>query len=70
MKTKEKKQNEINDFYQRLGRSEKGRFLLWLQIKTELSQGTVLSRIKDNGWRQIERDIISQGISDGSWRNL
>lgn len=70
MKKEEKKRNEINEFYQGLGRGERGRFLLWVQIKTEYSQGTVLARLKDDGWRQIERDIISKGISSGSWREL
>lgn len=69
MKMKEKKQNEINDFYHGLGRKEKRKFLLWLQIKTERSQGTVLARLKDDGWRQIERDVIMEGIANESWRN-
>lgn len=70
MKTEKKNQNEIARFYQNLSRREKGKFLLWVQLKTERSQGTVIARIKDDGWRRIERDIITEGMENDTWRNI
>lgn len=70
MKMEEKKRNEINEFYQGLGRREKGKFLLWVQLRTEYSQGTVFARLKDDGWRKIDRELITKGIASGSWREL
>ena len=65
MKCEEK---TITSFYDGLGRREKGRFLLWVMTLTSFSQSTVLSRIRDDGWRPLERRAIEAGIVSGEWR--
>ncbi len=66
MITEEKKR--IGEFYSELGRNEKGRFLLWLMTLTTYSQSTVISRLKDDGWKPLERQAIEAGIVSGEWR--
>ena len=66
MISEEKKR--IGEFYSELGRNEKGRFLLWLMTLTTYSQSTVISRLKDDGWKPLERQAIEAGIVSGEWR--
>lgn len=70
MEITKKKSNEIKDFYSSLGRLEKGRFLLWAQLKTGRSQRTIKNRIDDNGWTPSDRESIERGIDSGSWRTV
>jgi hypothetical protein len=65
---KMEKKVKIGEYYQTLGRSEKGRFTTWLQMVTTYSQSTVMSRLKDDGWRPLERKAIEDGIRSGEWR--
>ena len=65
-----KNENPIGYFYNALTKKEKGRFLLWAQILTSFSQATVITRIRDNGWRPLERRAIERGIAMDEWKEL
>lgn len=58
----------IKDFYISLNRGEKGKFILWIQRKLEISQSTALLRIKDDGWKGIERDVVLDAINSNEWK--
>lgn len=64
-----KKENVIGSFYVGLGRTEKGRFTLWLQVLTSVSQSTVLKRLREDGWKPLERKAILAGIENDEWRD-
>jgi len=68
LKKEEKSNISIPLFYQSLPRLEKGRFLLFLQTITTFSQSTVMARLRDDGWRPIEREAIEKAIREESWR--
>lgn len=66
----EKKSNVVADFYGGLGKSEKGLFVLWVQLKTGWGHSTVISRIGDDRWSPVERECIIHGMESGEWRNV
>ena len=67
---KEKNKNPIGRFYIGLSRKEKGKFLLWVCLLTSFSQSTVISRLRDNGWRPLERRSIEEGIASEQWKEV
>lgn len=60
--------NRIRDYYLGLDRGSKGRFLLWIQCKLEMSQSTALLRVKNDDWKTIEREVVEEGIADEKWK--
>lgn len=58
----------IKDFYISLNRGEKGKFVLWIQRTLEISQSTALLRIREDGWKGIERERVEAAIRDNEWR--
>ena len=68
MQSSEKCNISITDFYQSLERLEKGKFLLYVQSITTYSQSTVMARLKDDGWRPLERSAITKAIQEQSWK--
>lgn len=68
MESSVKSNISISLFYNSLERREKGRFLLFLQTLTTFSQSTVMARLRDDGWRPIEREAITKAINEGTWR--
>jgi len=69
-KKMDRKKDEIKEFYQSLGKGEKGRFTTWLQVRLEMSYTAIMSRLRTDGWRSLEREAIEEGIQTGEWRNL
>lgn len=65
---KMEKKVKIGEFYQTLGRSEKGRFTTWVQVMTRYSLSTVMSRLRNDDWRPVEQKAIEEGIRSGEWR--
>lgn len=70
MENTDKKRSDIAVFYDGLGRAERGRFMLWVQTRTYLSQRTVQNRIADDAWSPLAREAIMKAIRDGSWRQV
>lgn len=60
--------NSIGEFYKNLAQYEKGKFILCLQNKLELSYTCIFSRIKEDNWRGIEREAVEDIIKTESWR--
>jgi len=70
MENANKKRSDIAVFYNGLSRAERGRFMLWVQTRTYLSQRTVQNRIADDAWSPLAREAIMEAIRNGSWRQV
>ena len=69
-KVKKISDSDIRSFYAGLPRKDKGLFSAWVSLKFEWSSpSTVNTRIRNGGWRGIERAILSEAIETSSWRN-
>ncbi len=64
------KENSIKNYYDALLWGEKSIFMAWICSTCEMSINSVKTRLRDNAWRQIEREAIEKGMKDYSWKEV
>lgn len=58
------KKDFIQEYYEALPFSNKGRFILWIQTQTNRSYCTVYLKIRKGRWSPLERDAVGRYIKE------